>query len=121
MILPDGDFIVPESVLDALLPRSTVTAILRFAEVHCSWQHCCVYFPYFEQEVDAFWRTISPASEDQGLPSGGWSAVEPTWVALLYVLMGIAVHQMTTDQAITCGLAEGWSLTVTMRNEGVSG
>jgi hypothetical protein len=97
-ILPEpADRTFPESVTDALLPRPNVTAVLTFAESHVLWQHCCVFFPRFWTEVDAFWVAISES----------WSKVEPTWVALLYTVMGIAVHQMTDEDAGRCGLSEG--------------
>ncbi|KAK1921103.1 CND05990-like protein [Papiliotrema laurentii] len=89
---------LPESIRDALLPRANVNAILRFAEGHGLWQHCCVFFPRFFREVERFWETIQ--QDDT------WAAVDPTWVALLYTLLGIAVHQMSPEQAAACGLSE---------------
>ena len=106
MIDPDSDFTVPESVSDALLPRNTVVSILAYAESHVLWQHCCIHPPTFNKEVDAFWDAIA-----HGLGSGGvssrWTSVEPTWIALLYVVMGIAVHQMDEHHASRCGLSDG--------------
>jgi hypothetical protein len=99
-ILPDpAERPMPESVIDALLPRANVTVILNFAENHMLWQHCCVFFPSFWAEVEAFWDAISVS----------WSKVEPAWVSLLYTVMGIAIHQMTDEDAGRCGLSEGKS------------
>jgi hypothetical protein len=107
MISPDAEYVVRESVLDALLPRPTMTAILAYAETYGRWQHCCVHFPSFNREVDAFWLAISTHdASDNGVPSG-WATIEPTWIALLYVVMGIAVHQMDSQQASICGLSDG--------------
>ena len=106
MIDPDSDFTVPESVSDALLPRNTVTSILAYAESHVLWQHCCIHPPTFNKEVDAFWNAIAH-DPDRGGVSLGWASVEPTWIALLYVVMGIAVHQMDEYYAARCGLSEG--------------
>jgi len=108
LIDPDSDFTVPESVSDALLPRNTVTSILAYAECHVLWQHCCIHPPTFNKEVDAFWNAIAH-EPDRGGVSVGWASVEPTWIALLYVVMGIAVHQMDEYYAARCGLSEGQS------------
>ena len=85
--------------MDSLLPRPNVHAILSFAADHVQWQHCCVFFPTFWLEVEAFWKSME----------SGWGRVDPTWIALFYVLQGIAVHQMTDEDALQCGLAEGGS------------
>ena len=89
----------PESVIDALLPRTHVDAVLNFAQTHGLWQHCCVFFPRFRQEVDDFWEATRT--------DVAWLRIEPTWVALLYAVLGIAVHQMDTEDAIQCGFADG--------------
>jgi hypothetical protein len=89
---------IPDSIVDALLPESNVTLILKFAEEHVLWQHCCIFFPDFWREVDLFFQTIS---------TRGWNSVEPSWIALLYVVLGIAIHQMSNEEASKCGLEEG--------------
>lgn len=109
MINPDSDFAVPESVTDALLPRPTVTAILSYAESHVLWQHCCIHPPSFSMEVETFWDAISGNGSIADLKSQGWGTVEPTWIALLYVVLGISVHQMNAEHATRCGLSEGKS------------
>jgi hypothetical protein len=90
-----------------MLPRQTVTSILGYAESHVLWQHCCLHPPTFNDEVNVFWRALSGHEADSEGVSPGWSSVEPTWVALLYVVMGIAVHQMDDIQASKCGLSDG--------------
>jgi hypothetical protein len=107
MIDPDSEFTVPESVSDALLPRSTVTSILAYAESHVLWQHCCIHPPTFKKELDAFWDAIAAHESDSAGISAGWASIEPTWIALLYVVMGIAVHQMDEYHASRCGLSDG--------------
>jgi len=107
MINPDSDFTVPESVSDALLPRNTVTSILAYAEFHVLWQHCCVHPPTFNKEVEAFWNAIAAHGSTSDGVSAGWASIEPTWIALLYVVMGIAVHQMDEYHAAGCGLSDG--------------
>ncbi len=92
---------MPESITDVLLSRTNVRAILKFAEEQVNWQHCCVFFPDFWQEVEAFWMVLGYSD------GSGWCRIEPTWIALLYTLQGIAVHQMTNDDAEACGLTEG--------------
>lgn len=87
---------MPESVMEALLPRENVQSILRFAE-QGGWQHVCVFFPRLWEELEAFYTAVSVS----------WDLVDPTWVALLFVLKGIAIHQMTDRDAEACGLAEG--------------
>jgi len=106
MIDPNSDFTVPESVSDALLPQNTVVSILAYAESHVLWQHCCIHPPTFNKEVDAFWDAIVHEPSSGGV-SAGWASVEPTWIALLYVVMGIAVHQMDEYHAVRCGLSDG--------------
>ncbi|ORY20999.1 hypothetical protein BCR39DRAFT_570435, partial [Naematelia encephala] len=102
-ITSDRAYVYTESITDSLLPRRVVHSILSFAERQVAWQHCCVFFPTFWLEVDAFWSTVKA--------SGSWERVEPSWVALFFVLQGIAVHQMTDNDALACGLAEGESYT----------
>jgi hypothetical protein len=82
--------------MEALLPRENVQSILRFAE-QGGWQHVCVFFPRLWEELEAFYTAVSVS----------WDLVDPTWVALLFVLKGIAIHQMTDRDAEACGLAEG--------------
>jgi hypothetical protein len=107
MVDPEARFSVSESITDVMLPRETVATILSYAETHVLWQHCCIHPPSFNKEVDTFWRAISTSGTDINGISSGWSSVEPTWVALLYVVMGISVHQMDREQALACGLSEG--------------
>jgi hypothetical protein len=107
MIDLNSEFTVPESVSDALLPRNTVTSILAYAESHVLWQHCCIHPPTFKKEVDAFWDAIAAHGSDSEGISAGWASIEPTWIALLYVVMGIAVHQMDEYHAAGCGLSDG--------------
>lgn len=109
MINQDAEFTVPESVRDALLPRHTVNSILTYAEIHVLWQHCCIHPPTFSKEVDAFWGVIVGHETAEDWISGGWASLEPTWIALLYVVLGIAVHQMDERNASRCGLSEGKS------------
>ena len=105
MVDPDSDFTVPESVIDALLPRPTMNSILAYAESHVLWQHCCLHPPSFNKEVETFWIAMSG---DAGNTEGrGWAAIEPTWIALLYVVLGISVHQMDEGHASRCGLSYG--------------
>lgn len=96
----------PESIKDALLPKSIVDRILSFAETDVLWQHCCIFFAQFREEVEDIWRTFE---EEQSRLRDGWSRIEPTWIALLYVVMGIAVHQMSEADAVASGLSEGLS------------
>jgi hypothetical protein len=107
MINSDSDSTVPESVSDALLPRHIVTSILAYAESHVLWQHCCIHPPTFNKEVDAFWAVFAGHDTNTGGVPAGWTSVEPTWIALLYVVMGISVHQMDDLYAARCGLSEG--------------
>lgn len=99
ILVEPADRPFPDTIVDALLPESHIRAILRFAEAQGLWQHCCVLFSRFWTELDAFIEAI------QGDET--WAKVEPTWVALLYTLLGIAVHQMSEQDATTCGLADG--------------
>lgn len=97
----------PDSIKEAILLSSTVKKILKFAESHVSWQHCCVHFPDFWIEVDQFWIALDGPLDEWIGSSSGWATVEPTWIALLYSIMGIAVHQMDESDANRCGLSEG--------------
>ncbi|KAK8858404.1 hypothetical protein IAR55_002631 [Kwoniella newhampshirensis] len=96
-ILPDPLPTPPERVTDSLLPRHIVTPILEFHQQGVYWQHACIYFPRFWEEVAVFYNAVD---------NGGWGRVDGTWTALFFVLQAIAVHQMTDENAVACGLNE---------------
>lgn len=66
-----------------------------------------MHFPDFWKEVDQLWTVLEDSSLGSDDGSEGWDRVEPTWVALLYTIMGIAVHQMDASDVLRCGLTEG--------------
>lgn len=107
-ILSEPASLPPDSVTDSLLPFSNVTRILSFHEQNVYWQHGSVYFPNLWEEVRVFYEVTS---EEEG-----WEKVDGTWTALFFVLQAIAVHQMTDEQVVACGLNEGKSWSTTQAN-----
>lgn len=59
--------------------------------------------------MDTFWSIVDPAvgSLDDGDLESRWCRLDGTWIGLLYVLMGIGVHQMSEADALACGLSDG--------------
>ncbi|WRT67564.1 uncharacterized protein IL334_004536 [Kwoniella shivajii] len=96
-ILTEPGRIPPDSVTDSLLPQHIVNSILNFHQHNVYWQHACVYFPHFWEEVHVFYDVINRE---------GWARLDGAWVALFYVLQAIAVHQMVDEEAVACGLNE---------------
>lgn len=69
----------------ALLPRKSLDYLLVFAKDVITWQHACIHTPTFQRECEAFF--MLPDAER-------WSWTDPLWLALLFVVQSIAVHQM---------------------------
>lgn len=64
-----------------------------------------MFFPYLWQEMDEFWNVMK---DDRGsISPENLERVEPTWLALIYSVMGIAVHQMNKADALAAGLSQG--------------
>lgn len=94
------------------MPPPIVKGVIYIAREFGAWQHCCVHFPTFEREVEAFLTiTADTITADNSITSGhandpfeGWRAIDPAWMALFFVICGIAIHQMSPDEGLDCNL-----------------
>ena len=79
--------------------------IVAVAKEIGAWQHCCVHFPTFEREVEAFMAITMPEkSNADDRDYEGYRAIDPAWLSLFYVICSIAIHQMSEEESAYCGL-----------------
>ncbi|KAN0065910.1 hypothetical protein ACQY0O_001043 [Thecaphora frezii] len=116
---------VPDSIVSFALPAASIRPVIRLAKEIGAWQHCCVHFPTFEREVEAFLVMVgndhhgqeSPASWPPGQARRGhvpdeanrnaWSMIDPAWLSLFFVIVSIAIHQMCAEESRDCGIQSG--------------
>ena len=107
----------PESIMSTGLSAQSIRAIIGVAKEIGAWQHCCVHFPTFEREVEAFLTIAMDAShtdpQDTSTTSkqekGGrnpdcWAVIDPAWMSLFFVILSIAIHQMSPEESNQCGI-----------------
>ncbi len=96
---------VTDGIKAAKLSPSAIRGIVGIAKEIGAWQHCCVHFPTFEREVEAFLAiAVSGSLKGQGSDFEGFRAIDPAWLSLFYVLCSIAVHQMSEEEGSHCGV-----------------
>ncbi|EPQ31060.1 uncharacterized protein PFL1_01249 [Pseudozyma flocculosa PF-1] len=107
---------LPDSMASFALSPASIRAIVKMARDIGAWQHCCVHFPTFEREVDAFLDIVLDDSGDDHESQGGkvaelakeaWSVIDPAWLSLFFVVCSIAIHQMSADECRECGVESG--------------
>lgn len=89
------------------MPLATVQGIVYIAKEIGAWQHCCVHFPTFEREVEAFLTITGGDLVSAGRQENdfeGWKAIDPAWMALFFVICSIAIHQMSPEEGMQCSL-----------------
>lgn len=97
--------LVTDGIKAVILSPAAVRRIVGVAKEIGAWQHCCVHFPTFEREVEAFLAITLPDrenSDDIGYES--YRAIDPAWLSLYYVICSIAIHQMSEEEGAFCGL-----------------
>lgn len=96
---------VTDGIKAATLAPIAIRRIVAVAKDIGAWQHCCVHFPTFEKEVEAF---LAIAIPDQGNTQAhdfdGYRAIDPAWLSLFYVVCSIAIHQMSEEEGSFCRL-----------------
>lgn len=97
---------VTDGIKAAMLSSQAIHRIVGVAKEIGAWQHCCVHFPTFEKEVEAFVAIAIPeksnAADDATFE--GYRAIDPGWLSLYYVICSIAIHQMSEEESSFCGL-----------------
>lgn len=98
--------LVTDGIKAVMLSSPAVRRLVEVAKEIGAWQHCCVHFPTFEREVDAF---VAIAMADTGNTDDdagydGYRAIDPAWLSLFYVICSIAIHQMSEEEGSFCGL-----------------
>ncbi|TKY89827.1 hypothetical protein EX895_001124 [Sporisorium graminicola] len=93
---------VTEGIKAVTLSSTEILRIVAVAKEIGAWQHCCVHFPTFEREVEAF---VAIAVPEEGITEyEGYRAIDPAWLSLFYVICSIAIHQMSEEESAYCGL-----------------
>lgn len=93
---------VTEGIKAVNLSSSGILRIVSVAKEIGAWQHCCVHFPTFEREVEAFVAIAVP--KEGNTEYEGYRAIDPAWLSLFYVICSIAIHQMSEEESAYCGL-----------------
>ncbi|SNX85319.1 uncharacterized protein MEPE_04028 [Melanopsichium pennsylvanicum] len=96
---------ITDGIKASTLSPSAIRRIVGVAKEIGAWQHCCIHFPTFEREVEAFLAITKPDKgdpEDASLES--YRAIDPAWLSLYYVICSIAIHQMSEEEGAFCGL-----------------
>lgn len=93
---------VTDGIKAVMLSPSAIRRIVGVAKEIGAWQHCCVHFPTFEREVEAFVGIAVP--EEGNSEYEGYRAIDPAWLSLFYVICSIAIHQMSEEEGAYCGL-----------------
>ncbi|CBQ68298.1 conserved hypothetical protein [Sporisorium reilianum SRZ2] len=93
---------VTEGIKAVTLSAAGILRVVAVAKEIGAWQHCCVHFPTFEREVEAFVAIAVP--EEGNTEYEGYRAIDPAWLSLFYVICSIAIHQMSEEESAYCGL-----------------
>lgn len=93
---------VTDGIKAVTLSPAGIRRIVGVAKEIGAWQHCCVHFPTFEREVEAFVAIAVP--EEGNIEYEGYRAIDPAWLSLFYVICSIAIHQMSEEESAYCGL-----------------
>ncbi|SPO28221.1 uncharacterized protein UTRI_04619_B [Ustilago trichophora] len=96
---------VTDGIKAVTLSPTAIRRTVGVAKEIGAWQHCCVHFPTFEKEVEAFVAiTMAEKGNVDDTEYDGYRAIDPAWLSLFYVICGIAIHQMSEEEGAFCGL-----------------
>lgn len=96
---------ITDGIKAVSLSAPQIRRIVAVAKEIGAWQHCCVHFPTFEREVNAFVAIVVPDVGKPEFPDNeGYRSIDPAWLSLFYVICSIAIHQMSEEEGSFCGL-----------------
>ena len=91
---------VTDGIKAVTLSPGAILRIVAVAKEIGAWQHCCVHFPTFEREVEAFVAIAVP--QEGNTEYEGYRAIDPAWLSLFFVICSIAIHQMSEEEGTYC-------------------